>query len=253
MDLSVCIDMIFTELKGPYGDRIRAARDAGAQAVEFHLWRDKPIDEIAEALAETGLALTGLICDPRRPLTDPANHAQSLTDLDEALAVAQRLGAQTVLATVSQSRPGVPIEEQRAEVLTYLRQAVERAAAADVTLVIEAVNTVDHPGVYLHSAKEALALAEAVDHPRLRVLYDLYHAAVMDEPADVIAGRAHLIAHVQAADFPGRHQPGTGAIDWRERIAMLRREGYAGAIGLEYRPEGQSAASVREARAALEG
>lgn len=250
MRLSICTDMIFTELDS-YGDRIRAAAQAGAAAIEFHLWRDKPIAEIEVALAETGLALTGLICDPRRPLTDPANHAQSLADLREALDVAVRLKAQTVLCTVSSRLPNVPEAEQRAQIVHYLKQAAPLAADKGITLVIEPVNDVDHPSVYLISTKEGLDIVEAVGHPNVRMLWDIYHSNVMQEPMEVIAGRAHLIAHVQAADLPGRHQPGTGTLDWQAYRDLLAREGYTGPIGLEYRPEGPSAASVEEAKAAL--
>lgn len=250
MRLSVCTDMIFTELKS-YGDRIRAAADAGAAAIEFHLWRDKPIDGIEAALRATGLGLTGIICDPRRSLADRALHAQSLQDLREAIAVAVRLGAQTVLCTASLRLANLPMDEQRSNIIAYLRQAAPLAAIHGVTLVIEPVNDIDHAGAFLVSTREGLDIVEAVGLPNVKLLWDIYHSNVMKEPLDIIARRGHLIAHVQAADFPGRHQPGTGTIDWPAYLALLNNEGYNGALGLEYRPDGDAAASIRQAAATL--
>jgi hydroxypyruvate isomerase len=72
-----------------------------------------------------------------------------------------------------------------------------------------------------------------------------------ERPAEVLAGRGHLVAHVHVADAPGRHEPGTGRIDWAACIGTLRAEGYAGPIGLEYRPSGDTVASLRLARSHL--
>jgi hydroxypyruvate isomerase len=76
-----------------------------------------------------------------------------------------------------------------------------------------------------------------VNHPAVRLLYDLYHSMVMgEEPEHVLAGSGHLVGHVHIADVPGRHEPGTGTIDWPRQLAALRSAGYSGAIGLEYIP-----------------
>jgi hydroxypyruvate isomerase len=120
-------------------------------------------------------------------------------------------------------------------------------------VLLEPVNTtVDHPGMYLDTTTKGLEAVEAVASARVRLLWDMYHSAAMgEEPEAAIGNRMHLVAHVQAADHPGRNEPGSGGIDWARYMAVLKAKGYQGAIGLEYRPTGDSLASVRRAQASL--
>ena len=106
--------------------------------------------------------------------------------------------------------------------------------------------------MFLVSTKLGLDIVEAVGSPNLRLLFDAYHSAVMGEDmAEVLDGRTHLVAHVQVADMPGRNEPGTGTLDWAETLGALRRLGYDGAIGLEYRPTMPAEQSLAKTRAAL--
>jgi hydroxypyruvate isomerase len=130
---------------------------------------------------------------------------------------------------------------------------VRAAAAAGLVLLFEPVNTlVDHPGVFTDRTAPGLDIIEAVGRPGVRLLYDIYHSAAMRErPEDVLGERVHLVGHVQAADHPGRHEPGSGAIDWAHYFNLLRGRGYRGFVGLEYRPSGPSIASLQRTRAAF--
>lgn len=104
-------------------------------------------------------------------------------------------------------------------------------------LLLEPLNTQLFATMYLVSTKLGLDLVEAVGSPNLRLLYDVWHSAVMGEDmAEVLAGRVHLVAHVQVADMPDRNEPGTGNLDWAQVTRTLRAIGYTGAIGLEYFP-----------------
>jgi hydroxypyruvate isomerase len=128
-------------------------------------------------------------------------------------------------------------EEHFANAVAALRAAADEAEAADVMLLLEPLNTRLFATMYLVSTRLGLDLVEAVDSPNLRLLYDVWHSAVMGEDmAEVLAGRIHLVAHVQVADMPDRNEPGTGSLDWTKVISTLRDLGYAGAIGLEYFP-----------------
>lgn len=140
----------------------------------------------------------------------------------------------------------MPRREQHEAILAALGAAADVLAGSGVTLALEPLNTrVDHPGTYLDSTREGLDLVERVSRPEVRLLVDLYHGAVMGEvPQEVLAGRVGLIAHVHLADAPGRHEPGTGELPWRERVAWLRAQGYGGRIGLEYAPSGATRAAL---------
>jgi hydroxypyruvate isomerase len=138
-------------------------------------------------------------------------------------------------------------------VIERLKQAAALAEAAGVMIVLEPLNDrVEHPGMWLVSTTKGLALVDAVGSPNLRLLYDVYHSATMGEDLEaVLTGRMDLVHHVQIADVPGRNEPGTGGLDWAEVIATLKRLGYAGDLGLEYRPTLPSVESLAKARAAL--
>jgi hydroxypyruvate isomerase len=253
MKLSPCIEWIFAAEHKEMPDRIRAARAAGFESAEFHLWRDKDVDSIAAALDETGLKLTGIVVEPRRSLVDPAQHGEFLDAVRDSLETATRLGSPPLVVASGFTREGVPQEEHVAAAVDALKQAAALAEEAGVMLVLEPLNDrVEHPGMFLVSTRLGLDIVEAVGSPNLRLLYDAYHSAVMGEDLEeVLGGRMHLVAHVQLADMPGRNEPGTGTIDWPRVMSKLQALGYDGAFGLEYKPTLPAAESLAKTRAAL--
>ncbi len=253
MQFSACIEWLFADEQPDFADRIRAAAEAGIEAVEFHLWRDKDLDALGAALRETGVELIAFVNDPRRHLTKRETHEDFLADFAEALEVAQRLGSRGVLATIGPAPDDRPREEQLAAVVAAFSRAAEMAEAAGKVLYIEALNSViDHPGFFLTSTTEALDIAETVGRPNIRVLFDVYHSVMMGEDLrSVLGGRSHLVGHVQVADAPGRHEPGSGEIEWPAVLGLLEELGYRGPIGLEYRPLVSTTASLGITRAAL--
>lgn len=253
MKLSACIEWQFAEGNEGLGDRIRAAHAAGLEHAEFHLWRDKDMAGVAEALAETGVTLTGFCVDPRRSIVDPAQHEEFLGAVRDTLEAAKKVGSPPLIVASGFNREGVSPDEHFAEAVKALRAAADLAEEAGVTLVLEPLNDrIDHPGMYLVSTTLGLDLIEAVGSPRLRLLYDVYHSRVMGEDMKaVLAGRIHLVEHVQVADLPGRNEPGTGELDFAAIVADLRALGYTGAIGLEYRPTLPAEQSLARSRDAL--
>jgi hydroxypyruvate isomerase len=248
-----CVEWLFAGEHPGLPDRIRAAHAAGLRAVEFHLWRDKPMAEVRDALRETGMVLLSFVVEPRRSLVDPAQHGEFLQAVRDSLQAAQQAGARCLVVASGFTRAEVSRQVQHDEAVGILRQAASLAEQAGVMLLLEPLNTrVDHPGMYLDSTAEGLDIIEEVGSPNLRLLYDAYHSAVMDEqPGEVLKGRVHLVGHVQVADHPGRAEPGTGMLDWAARVSALRDVGYRGSVGLEYRPSGPTMETLARARAAL--
>jgi hydroxypyruvate isomerase len=253
MRFSACIEWLFADEEADFAARIRASRAAGLDGVEFHLWRDKDLDAVQRALEETGVELVAIVNDPRRHLTKRETHEAFFADFAETLQVADRLNARGVIATIGPAPDDRPREEQRAAVVAAFTKAAALAEAAGRILFVEALNSVvDHPGFFLTSTTEALDIAEAVGRPNMKVLFDVYHSAMMGEDLrKVLSGRMHLVGHVQVADAPGRHEPGTGRIDWPGTMRLLRELGYDGPIGLEYRPQGSTAEALARTRVAL--
>ena len=234
--LSSCIEWQFTE-SGEFDARLCAAKAAGFDLAEFHLWRDKPIDALADALASTGMRLTSLCVDPRRSIVDPAERDAMVTAVKETIAATAKPGKPALIVASGFRVEGMSEDEHFANAVTALRAAADAAEEAGVMLLLEPLNTQLFATMYLVSTRLGLDLVEAVNSPNLRLLYDVWHSAVMGEDmAEVLAGKIHLVAHVQVADMPARNEPGTGSVDWAKVTQTLRDLGYSGAIGLEYFP-----------------
>lgn len=249
--LSTCIEWQFAEA-GDLAARLRAARDAGFDLAEFHLWRDKPIEAMAEALADTGMRLTSLCVDPRKSIVDPAERDAMVAAVRETIEATAILGRPNLIVASGFRVDGLSEEAHFANAVTALRAAADAAEEAGVMLLLEPLNTRLFATMYLVSTKLGLDLVEAVNSPNLRLLYDIWHSAVMGEDMEaVLSGRIHLVGHVQAADMPDRNEPGTGTLDWAEVMRTLRAVGYDGAIGLEYFPTMPMAQSLDQSRRML--
>lgn len=234
--LSSCIEWQFAEA-GDLADRIRAAKAGGFDLVEFHLWRDKPVEAIGAALAETGVTLTGICVDPRRSIVDPAERAEMVQAVRETIEATAALGKPPLIVASGFKVEGMSEEDHFANAVAALKEAAALAEAAGVTLLLEPLNTRLFSAMYLVSTTLGLDLVEAVGSPNLRLLYDVWHSAVMGEDiAEVLQGRIHLVAHVQVADMDDRNEPGTGTVDWGHVMGTLESLGYKGSIGMEYFP-----------------
>ena len=245
--LAANLEWLFTEAGDDPADRVRAAAAYGLDAVEIWEWRNKDVSALKAALDETGVRLLSLIVDPKMDLTDPANHPQYLTGVKDSLPVAQRLGSPHLVVVAGDLIAGRSRAEQHAAVVDVLTQAADIVEGSGVTLLLEPLNSrLDHVGTYLDSTREGLQIVREVDRPQLRLLFDAYHALVMEEELQTeLAGAIDLIAHVQIADVPGRHEPGTGHVDWAQQLETLHRLGYRGVIGLEYQPTTPTPQSLR--------
>lgn len=262
---SACIEWLFADADGlpalpgtaegskagarqpSFADRVRAVKAAGLDAVEFWHWSNKELDAIASALAETRLPLAGILCEPITQITDPTTHPEFLAAVQVSMATARGLGASVIIAQAGNDRPGVPRAVQHAALVEVLRRSADVLAGTGVTLALEPLNDrLDHPGYYLTSTVEGLDIVDEVGRPEVRLLYDIYHSAMMGERTeDVLVGRVDRIVHVHLADTDGRGEPGSGAMDWRDRVCWLEANGYRGLIGLEYRPTRGTLESLR--------
>lgn len=255
MRYSACIEWLFADANGlpplpgtpegsfPVGvkaevpDRIRAAKAAGLDAVEFWHHSNKDLGAVRAALDETGLTLAGILCEPIAPLTNPESHERFLEGVRVSLAAAQHLGTKVMIAQAGDLLPDVARSAQHAAIVKVLGEAAKILEGTGVVIALEPLNDrVDHPGYYLTSTEEGLDIVDEVGRPEIKLLYDIYHAAVMGEEIDVLDGRLDRVVHVHLADTPGRNEPGTGRLDYADRLEWLAKQGYDGLVGLEYRP-----------------
>jgi len=247
MKVSACLELLFKTEAPDLPGRIRLAKAAGFDLVEFWRWTNKDLDATEAALRETGVKVAGIVAEPMIALTDPQNHARFLSELPRSLAVAQRLGAPVMIAQAGDEIAGMSRDAQRAALTECLAKAADVIAGSGVVIVLEPLNTlVDHAGYYLSSTVEGLDIVDDVGRSDIRLLYDIYHSAVMgEEISDVLAGRVDRVAHVHLADHPSRNEPGSGQMDWQRRLDWIVGAGYRGPIGLEFKPTGSTVESLR--------
>jgi hydroxypyruvate isomerase len=251
--LVACIEWLFKAEHDDFVARVGAAKNAGLDAVEFHLWRDKPIDALIEVLAQTGVGVISFCVDPRASLVDPAEHPAVLAGVRDAIPIAQRLGGARMILASGFTRPGITDAQQQAEAIEVLRAAAKLAEDSGTQLLLEPVHMmVQGRPMFVQGIERGLDIVEAVDSPALKLLADVYHSAVSGEKfAEALGDRMRWIGHVQVADTDGRHEPGTGGLDWTAIMAVLRERGYTGGIGLEYLPTLPTQRSIALARHTL--
>jgi len=238
--------MLWT-LKGTMDEKLATAADAGIQSVElineYESWSDEDAAKYKRMVASYGMHMDTILGSHdwvKRPvsLVNPAHREAFLADVRHAITWAKKLDVPQIILMSGNVQPDMTHEAQYASLVESAKRATDLAAAAEVTLIIENLNSkVNHPGYFLTSAAEALKLVKEVDHPRFRFLYDLYHEYVQNGDPLPILKEAHPYVNVfHVADAPGRHDPGTGEMKWAELFQAIGKSGYAGYVALEYLP-----------------
>lgn len=247
---SANITMMFQEVA--FMDRFAAAAKAGFRAVEFMFPYDYPIADLQKVLKDNGqkLVLFNLpagnwAAGDRGIAVDPARQAEFQAGVQKAAEYAKALGVPQVNCLVGKKMTDVPAAEQRRVLVENLRWAADYLAKAGVKLLVEHLNNRDMPGFTLTTTAQVLEVLDEVDHANVFLQYDVYHAQRMEgELAAILRTNLSRISHIQIADNPGRHQPGTGEINYRWLLADFDAAGYKGYVGLEYIPAPDSVSSL---------
>ena len=172
----------------------------------------------------------GIACDPSR--TDEFREG-----VTQAIEYAQTLDNTRVNCLAGKQPVNVDIEDARTTFVENLKYAASELQAAKIRLMIEAINTGDIPGFFLNTTRQALDIRNRVGSENLYLQYDIYHMQIMEgDLARTIKNNLDVIGHMQLADNPGRHEPGTGEINYHFLFNHLSRIGYRGWIGCEYKP-----------------
>ncbi len=236
------LGFLFTEL--PFLDRFAAAARAGFTGVEYMSPYEHDPGEIARRLADLGLTQVlfnlpaGDWAAGERGLAIHAAKAEAFRDgLTKALEYAGALGCERVNCLAGIVPPGVDRAALEATFLDNLLFAAEAAGNRGVKLLIEPINARDMPDFFLSRSDQALSLIDRVKSANLYLQADIYHMQIMEgDLARRLEAALPRIAHVQIADNPGRHEPGTGEINFPFLFSLLDRLGYGGWVGCEYRP-----------------
>ena len=158
-----------------------------------------------------------------------------------AIEYAKALKCNYVDCLVGKTPQGIPPEKVRQTLVSNLRFAAAALEKEGIRLLIEPLNNQDIPGFYLMHTRDALQLMQEVKHPNLWLQYDIYHMQIMEgNLLKTILNNLSRIAHIQIVDNPGRHEPGTGEINFTNLFRSIDEMGYSGWIGCEYVPIGKT-------------
>ncbi|RMF07454.1 MAG: hydroxypyruvate isomerase [Alphaproteobacteria bacterium] len=236
------LSMLFNEVEFP--ERFAAAAQAGFKGVEYLFPYDYPADDIAGWLTEAGVKQVlfntpagdwnagerGLACNPSRKDEFREGVATAIT-------YAQALGCTQLHCMAGIAPEGASAEELRQTYVDNLKYAAAEMGKAGIKCLIEMINTRDIPGFYLNRSAQAEEILESVGSDNLYIQYDIYHMQIMEgDLAPTIERLLPRIAHMQLADTPGRHEPGTGEINYDFLFRHIDSLGYKGWIGCEYKP-----------------
>lgn len=245
------LSTMFNEV--PFLERFEAAARAGFEAVEFLFPYAHPAHEIRSRLAANGLQLVlhnlpagnwetgdrGIACHPDRVIEFHSGVARAI-EYAHALEVPQ------LNCLVGRTPVAVDRETIRRTLVANLRFAAGELKRAGLKLLVEPINTYDIPGFFVSRTDDALRLIDDIESDNVFLQYDIYHAQRSEgELAATIERHLPRIAHIQLADNPGRHEPGTGEIAYDVLLRHIDRLGYGGWIGCEYRPAASTEAGLR--------
>ena len=247
--ISVCIDMMFANLD--FYDRIRAVQSCGIDTVEFWKWSNKDIEKIKNS----GIKVSIFNFDSReeqlsyrlsRGILNEGDTDGFLLALRESIPVYKALGARAMIVLIGEH---APYNEEN--VYRTLTAALPLLEEHDVNLIVEPLNSIDRVGYSMPYAKPVFELLRKIGNPRIKMLYDIYHQNMMgDFSMEEIRQNIACIGHFHIADAPGRHEPGTGEVDYVSILREIAALPYDGCIGLEYRatrPDGETFEFLKEA------
>ncbi len=243
---SANLTMLFNEVG--FLDRFEKAAKSGFKGVEFMFPYDFAKEMIIEKLDKYGLEMVlhnfpagnwaagerGIACLPDRV-------GEFQAGVGQALDYARALKSPRLNCMAGLFPGGAAPDKVKQTFINNLRFAARALDKENIHLMIEPINTTDMPGFYLNNTEQALELIKEVDHPNIWLQYDIYHMQIMEgNLTNTIRANIAKIDHMQIADNPGRHEPGTGEINYNYLFSFIDKTGYTGWIGCEYKPAGKT-------------
>jgi hydroxypyruvate isomerase len=245
--------MIWTLNKlGTFDENLERVAQAGYHHVElvgeFKKWSEDDYRRIL-ARMETLKISVDATSGVSPGFADPSGGDAFLSALKDLIPAAQRLHCKQIILLSGKRIEGAPAGSQHAASIEALKRAADVLSSANLVAVIEPIDRIENPTIYLDGVTEAFEIAKAVGSPNVRVLYDVYHE--QREFGNLIEKfDAHIdqVGLIHIADVPGRHEPGTGEINYLNIYRKLAQLGYKGTIAMEFYPTGDIVETLRRAR-----
>jgi len=178
-----------------------------------------------------------------------ALHSNFLADVRNAITYAQKLEVSQILLMSGNAMAGRTHDEQYASLLEGSKRAGDLVGAANLTAIVEPLNSlVNHKGFFLTTCVEGAKLIRQVDNPQVRLLFDIYHEQVQEgNVIRTLMEAADIVSVFHVADNPGRNDPGTGEINYRNVYKAIQKTGYSRYLAMEYLPLGDQVESLTKA------
>jgi hydroxypyruvate isomerase len=252
--LSVMLWTVFRDL--PFEQRLDKVSEAGYRAVElvgeFENWSDEDFRQANRKKRSLGMtfdATAGL----HHGVADPSTEEAFLKELEGFLPVAEKLECSAVIVLSGNRIEGTTQEKQHQASVECLKRSADLAAKRNVTLLLENIDPEENPRYYLTSVAEGFEIVRAVQNPHLKFLYDFYHEQISEgNLLEKLEKNIQWTGLVHIADVPGRHEPGTGEINYGNIFRKLAELGYTAYAAMEFLPAGDPVARLRAAREAAE-
>lgn len=249
MKKSICIETIFTEV--PFEERFKLVEEAGFEYIEFWSWEDKNIEKIKELCEKYHIKIASFSGDRTFSLIDINEKEKYIEYIKASINTAKYLNCSNlVIHSNALGENGIVVNDYRkvsdfdkfSTAHDILKALAPIAEEAQISLVLEALNTlVDHDGNYLAYTSDSAKLVRMINSDYVKILYDMYHMQIMEgNIIDNIRKYIDYIGYIHIADVPGRHEPGTGEINFINIFNVLRSLKYDGFIGFELFPEKKS-------------
>ncbi len=253
--LSVMLWTVFNDL--PFEQRLAKVAEAGYTNVElvgeYAKWTDADFAHANTARKQLGItfdATAGL----HNGISNPAVRDAFLAELRQALTPMETLACPAMIALSGNLVPGLSREDQHASCIEGLKRAASLIEGREINgqpvrLLLECIDPEENPHYFLQSAAEAIDIVRAVNHPQVQFLYDLFHEQIAEgNLIEKLDKHIDVIGLIHVADVPGRHQPGTGEINYINIYRKLAELQYTHAVAMEFRPTGDPVSALRAAR-----
>lgn len=228
-------------------DAIAPAAETGVDGIEFFDWEGTDLEAVATKAADNDLDIFGTLAagagstigDESAPaLVRPGDHEEVVRDIERSIEATARFDGSTLIVTVGPEQSDLDRTVQHLAIVDALRAVAPVAEANDVTVVVEPLNVrVDHPGYYLRTTGEGVEIVDAVDSSHVKLLFDVYHQQITE--GDVIRRMRdadEYIGLVHIADNPGRHEPGTGELNYLRIFEAIAELEFSGYVSFEFSP-----------------
>lgn len=245
--------MLWTILRNrPFEERIEKAAEAGYHAVElvneYEKWSPEDFRRVSAKLRSLDISVDSM-AGVWTGIADPANRDKFFADLNKLIPVAEQLQCPAIIILSGNRVEGLSRDAHHQSCIEALKRAAEIADKKNLTLQLENIDPEENPKYYLTSVAEGFEITRAVNHPRVKFLYDFYHEQISEgNLIKKLEKNLDQIGLIHIADVPGRHEPGTGEINYTSIYRKLAQLKYSGYVAMEFEPTGDPVRSLRVAR-----